>query len=120
MADHQDRAWAVNDLLFEPNSGWDVEIVVGLVEQQHVGTRGQEQVQHHSFTFAARELANLASAEVVDRCFYASFGGGRPSGFELVAAQIAPGRDRFGEQHAIVGAIVHGFFGNDHGLARSA
>ena len=115
---HQDGAWAVDDLFFEPDAGRDIEIVVRLIEQEYVGTRCQQQVEYEPFAFATGQFADLTSCKVFDRGFDAAFRRGSPSGFELVATEITPGGDGLGELHAVVGAVIHRLFGSNHGFAR--
>ena len=48
-------------------AGRHVEVVVGLVEQQHVGAAAEQHVEHESLAFATAQLADRAGGEVVDR-----------------------------------------------------
>ena len=67
VADHQDGRLAGRELRFQPRPGRDVEVVVGLVEEQHVGPGVEQHVEQQPLAFAAGELADPASRDVVDR-----------------------------------------------------
>ena len=99
---------------FEPGAGGHVEVVVGLVEQQHVGAAGEQHVEHEPLAFAAAQLADRARGEVVDRGLDAALGGGLPSPLELVAAEVAPVAEPLGVGDAVVGAGEHRRLGDDH------
>ena len=58
MAHHQDRRLALPQFLFEPFAGGNVEVVVGLIQQQHVRARREQQVEHESLAFASGEFRN--------------------------------------------------------------
>ena len=53
VAHHENGALAFADFIFEPCTRGDVEIVVRLVQEQHVRARVQEQVENKTFPFAA-------------------------------------------------------------------
>jgi hypothetical protein len=93
VAHHQHGRLGGEQLLFQPDACRDVEVVVGLVEQQHVGIAGEEQVEHQPLAFTARQLTDESRGHVVDRGLHAALGGRVPARFELVAAEIAPRRE---------------------------
>ena len=67
VADHQDRDLAGGEALLQPPAGRDVEVVVGLVEQQHVGLGRQQDVEQQPLALAAGEVADAPRRHVLDR-----------------------------------------------------
>jgi hypothetical protein len=59
VAHHHEGAGPVLEEVLQHPQGVDVEVVGGLVEQQHVGTPGQHQQQLEAAALAAREGADL-------------------------------------------------------------
>ena len=112
MAHHQDRRAARSDLLFQPHPCRDIEVVVGLVEEQHVGTRGQEEIEDEALALAARQLASESGREIEHRRLDASLGGGKPFRLQFVAAEITPFGECFSEGHPVVGSVEHGPLGD--------
>ncbi len=55
MGDDQDRALVVDQVLLEPGDGLGVEVVGGLVEEQHVGRLEQEAAEGDAACLAPRE-----------------------------------------------------------------
>ena len=57
VGDEDQRARPALEEAFQPVDGLDVEVVGGLVEQQHVGRRHQRARQQHAALHAAGQLA---------------------------------------------------------------
>jgi hypothetical protein len=55
------------DLVLERLLARHVEEVVGLVEQQHLGVRAEQHVEHEPLALAARERRRVALGDVVER-----------------------------------------------------
>ena len=66
VGDHHDGAGEVVDHRLELLAPAHVEVRLGLVEQQHVGTPGQAGGERDELALAARQLARRASRGVVD------------------------------------------------------
>ena len=58
MSDEHHDAWIVCEIVFEPTDGIDVEVIRGLVEQQHVGLTDERACQQHSSPPTAREAVD--------------------------------------------------------------
>ncbi len=120
VAHHQDRAGAGPELILQPGPGGHVEVVVGLVEQEHVGPGVEQHVEHEPLALPARQLAHQAGRHVVDRALHTSLHRGGPLGLQLVAAEVAPDGEGLGVAHAVVGAFGHGPLGRHQGEAGGA
>ncbi len=92
------------DLVLQPAAGRNVEVVVGFVEQQHLGTGVEQQIKDQSFALAAREFANESGREIGDRCLHAAAGGCLPLHFQVVTSEVTPVAERFGIANTVVGA----------------
>ena len=120
VADHQDRRPAVEDLVLEPAAGRDVEVVVRLVEQQHVRPRREQQVEDQPLALAAGQLRHEACGDVVDLGLDAALQRGLPPRLELVAAEVAPVGEGGRVAHAVVVAGQHRPFRGDERPSRRA
>lgn len=56
MADDDDRARIVRQMIFQPERAFEIEIVGGFVEQQQIGRREQRCGERHAHAPAAGEL----------------------------------------------------------------
>jgi len=98
VGDHQDRLARLADRPLELELGRDVEEVVGLVEQQHVGVGAQQHVEHELLALPARERHRRPVSQRVEP------GPGDPPArhiplrLELIAAQRRPVRDRLAQR----------------------
>ena len=62
MRDDDDAALEGDEQFFEPGDGLQVEVVGGLVEQQHVGARDQGLRERDTLLDAARQIADAGGA----------------------------------------------------------
>ena len=99
VADHQHRRLRLAELLLQPPAGRDVEVVVGLVEQEDVGTRVQHQIEHEPLALATREFTDPSRVHVVDRRFHDPLDRGTPLRLEFVTAEVAPRGQRLRVRH---------------------
>ena len=123
VADQEDRLARRRDPALELELGGDVEEVVGLVEQQHLGVAGEQHLEHEPLALAARERARRAGADVVQPGAHDPAAGGVPLPLELVAAELRPVADRLPEPHPGAGRVRAGgqlALGGSHPLARLA
>ena len=60
VADHQDRLVGLADPPLEPDLAGHVEVVVGLVEEQHLVRTAEQELQHQPLLLTAREGAERA------------------------------------------------------------
>ena len=99
VAHHQHRRLRLPELLLQPPPGGDVEVVVGLVEQEDVGTRVEHEIEHEPLALATRQLADPSSRHVVDRRLHDPLHRRGPLRLQLVPAEIAPRGQRFRVRH---------------------
>src|SRR2546425_5436274 len=59
MGDRDDRPRVFLQVALEPRDRLDVEVIGGLVEQQHVRAREEESAERHAPALAARDLGDL-------------------------------------------------------------
>ena len=109
MAHHQDGALATANLFFQPRAGGNVEVVVGFVQEQHVGARVQQQIKNKALAFAAGEFTNKARCKVGHGCLHTALCSSRPLRFEVVATEVTPVAESFCICHAVVFAGHHCF-----------
>ena len=100
VADQDDRLLRGGDPLLQRELGRHVEEVVGLVEQQHGGVGGEQDLEHELLALAAGELRRVARADLVEPGADDPAAGRVPLALELVAAQLGPVADRLAEPHA--------------------
>jgi hypothetical protein len=67
VRDQHQRCRASRAAALQPGDGVEVEVVGGLVEQQHVGRGHQRLRQRHALLHAARQLADRGAVQV-QRC----------------------------------------------------
>ena len=123
VADDEDRLRRRRDAPLQAALGRHVEEVVGLVEQQHVGVGGEDELEHELLALAARELVGAAGADLVEARADDRPRGRVPPALELVAAELRPRRDRLAERHpglGRVGAGVEVALGLEHRRPRRA
>ncbi len=83
---HQERAGIRLEELLQPDDGFEVEVIGGLVHQQHVGASEQHARQRHAHFPAAGERADIAIDLIVGEAQAVQhFAGLR---FERVAAEV--------------------------------
>ncbi|CAB4572596.1 unannotated protein [freshwater metagenome] len=120
VADHQDGGLAGHDLFLQPTTRGDVEVVVRFVQQQHVGSGGEQQVQHQSLALAARQFRDETAREVVDGGLHTALRRGLPFGFQFVTAEVTPVGQCGGVSHAVVRTVGQRFLGRDQCASRHA
>ena len=99
MADEQDRLGRLADALLEPDLAGHVEVVVGLVEQQHLVGAAQEVLQHQPLLLTAGERRERAVPRPVVGQPHRGDGARVPGDLEVVAAGVGVVRQRLGVAH---------------------
>ena len=94
VADEQHRLRRLAQPLLEPALARHVEVVVRLVEQQHLVGPAQQQFQREPFLLAAGQGGQLAVLAPLVRHAERGHRHGVPEHLRLVAARITPGRER--------------------------
>ena len=97
VGDHHDRLLGRADPLLELQLGRDVEEVVGLVEQQHVGVGGEQHVEDELLALAARQRAGGPLGDLVEGGAHDAPARRVPVALQLIAAERRPVRDRLTE-----------------------
>ena len=77
-----------------------VEVVVGLVEQQHVGVGAQQHLEGEALLLAAREGGQRPVARVGERLAHGDRAAGVPEHLGVPAAGVAPRGVGAGQRHA--------------------
>jgi len=77
-------------LLLQPALARDVEVVVGLVEQQDLGRAAQQGLKHQPLLLAAGQGANLAPAAALVAHPERGHAAGIPHHLGVIAARVAP------------------------------
>ncbi len=113
VAHHQDGGLALSKFLFKPLTGWDIEVVVRLVQQQHVGTRREQQVEHEPLAFASREFRDESRRHVIYLCLHTALSGGLPLRLKFIPAQVTPIGKRIGVPDAVVLPRCHRLLGSN-------
>ena len=62
---HQERAWKGLEKLFQPDDGFDIEVVGGLIHQEDIGPSEEHAGQRHAHFPSARKRADVAVDLVV-------------------------------------------------------
>ena len=88
VADDEQRAGPALDDVVEPVAGVGVEVVGGLVEQEHVGASQQQARQAELGDLAAGHLAEPAVEQVVGQPEPAELGDGTALGVPVVADRV--------------------------------
>ncbi len=99
-------------LLLEPSLSGHVEVVVGLVEQQHVVGTAQQRLEHEALLLAARQRRELAEPRPLERHAECGDGALVPHGLVLVA----PGIRVVGERRGVAQLRVEVVVLDDRGL----
>ena len=108
MADDDDGLRTVADEIFQPSYRFDVEVVGGLVEQQHVGRLEQQLGQFDAHAPSSRELAGgtvkvgALEAQSEERLLHVFLEVGHVDGVELLGEH----RHLLDELHVIVALVV--------------
>ena len=100
MADEQDRLRAGLQRVLEPLLAGDVEVVVGLVEEQHVGVGAQQHLEGEPLLLAARQRGQRPVAGLGERLAHGDRAAGVPQHLGVPAAGVAPRGVGAGERHA--------------------
>ena len=106
VADEQDRLGRLADPLLEPDLAGHVEVVVRLVEQQHLVGALQQVLQHEPLLLAARQRGERAVAGAVVGHPHRGGGDLVPDHLEVVAADVAVVPQRLGVRHLHRLAVV--------------
>lgn len=106
VADEEDRLGRVPDPALEPDLARDVEVVVRLVEQQHLVGPAQEVLQDEPLLLTARQGAEQPVAGAVERQAHGGGGAHVPGDLHVVPAGVGVLRERGGVRH--LGALVVG------------
>ena len=99
MADEQHRLGRLQQLLLEPALGRHVEVVVRLVEQQHLVRAAEQRLQHEPLLLAAGQRAHLAPLRPLVRHAEGGHRADVPQRLGVVAADVAPVGERLGVAH---------------------
>ena len=100
MADQQDRLRTGPQRLLEPLLARDVEVVVGLVEQQDVGVGAQQHLEGETLLLAARERGQRPFARHRQRLAHRDGAARVPQHLGVPPARVAPHGVGAGEGHA--------------------
>ena len=106
VADHQHRLVGLADAALEPDLARHVEVVVGLVEQQHLVGPAQQELQHQPLLLAAAEGGQLAVLGAVEGEPERGGGAHVPGDLDVVAAGVGVLGQRLGVAH--LGGLVVG------------
>ena len=106
VADEEDRLGRLADASLEPDLAGHVEVVVGLVEQQHLVGTAQEVLQHQPLLLAARQRAEQAVARAVEGQAHRRGRAHVPRHLDVVAAGVGVVGERRGVGH--LGLLVVG------------
>ena len=90
VADEEHGLRGVTEPLFEPALSRNVEVVVGLVEDQDVGVASQQRFQDQALLLAARQRADGPRCDIHERGSHRGDGAGIPQHLGVVAADVAP------------------------------
>ena len=104
VADQQDRLRTGAQRVFEPLLARDVEVVVGLVEQEDVGVGPEHDLEREALLLAARQRREPAPSGRVERLPQGQRRAGVPQDFGVPSARITPLRVRPRQREA--GAIT--------------
>ena len=103
---------------FEPLLAGHVEVVVRLVEEQHVGIGAQQHLEGEPLLLAAREGGQRPLAGLGERLAHGDRAAGVPQHLGVPPAGVAPGRVGAGQRHPGAVAGVDGGGGLGVGEAR--
>ncbi len=92
VADQQHGLAGLGEPRLQPAFSRHVEVVVRLVEQQHLFVAAQQRLQHEALLLAARQRAHLAEPGAVERHAQRGDGHRVPEDLGVVAARLAPAR----------------------------
>ena len=106
VADHQDRLVRLADPPLEPDLAGDVEVVVRLVEQQHLVGPAQQELEHQALLLAAGEGAAAPVLRAVVGKRERGHRADVPGDLDVVAAGVGELRERVGVGH--LGLLVVG------------
>ena len=56
VRDDEDGAGVVNQVLLQPSNGFGIQVVGGLIKQQHIRLLEQQSAQRHAARFTARKI----------------------------------------------------------------
>ena len=90
VADEQHRLRRLPQRLLEPQLAGHVEVVVRLVEHQHLVRAAEQRLEHHPLLLAAGERAHLAPLRLLERDADRRDRAGVPQDLGLVAAGVGP------------------------------
>jgi hypothetical protein len=90
VADEQHRLAGLGEPRLQPAFAGHVEVVVRLVQQQHLLARGQQRLQDQAFLLAARQRADLAEPGAVERHTQRGDGHRVPEDLGVVPTRLAP------------------------------
>ena len=119
------RSWLTRSTVFghacsdglQPLLAGHVEVVVGLVEQEHVGVGAQEHLEGEPLLLAARQRGQRPVARLGERLAHGDRAAGVPQHLGVPAAGVAPDGVGLGEGHA--GALARVGVGGGLGLDES-
>ena len=100
MADEQDRLRRRVERVLEPLLARDVEVVVGLVEEQDLGVRAKQQLEGEPLLLAPRQRRQRAVGGLGERLACGDRRARVPEDLCVPAARVAPRRMRPRERHA--------------------
>lgn len=104
VGDEQDRLAGLLEPLLQPALAGYVEVVVRLVQEQHLFAAAQQRLQHEPLLLTTGERADLPELRLVVRHSERGHGAHVPQGLELVAVHLGPVRQglRVGELGRLV------------------
>ena len=92
----------------QPALGGHVEVVVGLVEHEHLVGAAQQRLEHDPLLLTARQRRHLAPLGPVEGRAQRGHGADVPEGLPLVAADVAPVGQRLGVvELVLLGLALH-------------
>ena len=99
VADDQDRLVGLADPALEPDLAGHVEVVVGLVEQQHLVRAAEQELQDQPLLLAAGQGAQVAVLRPVVRHAQRGHRAHVPDDLDVVATGVGELRERLGVGH---------------------
>ena len=108
MADEQHGLRRLDEPLLEPALGRHVEVVVRLVEHQHLLGPAQQRLEHEPLLLAARQRRHLAPLGLLERGAESRHRADVPVRLPVVAADVAPVGERLGVVELVgLGVVLH-------------
>ena len=120
MGDEQDGLGRIAQLALQPQLAGDVQVVVRLVEEQHLVGAAQQRLEDEALLLTAGQGTDLAPLRLLVRHAEGGHRAHVPDGLSRVPAGVAPvgQRLRVGQLGCLVVALHDGEFGRVHGQRR--